>query len=75
MRPNSDFLNDLNRDPSGLQSLRPVSMWTPFDLSIVPASSSKMPEFRDLRLPVLLHPWMLTDPKSIAAVIRELKAD
>ena len=75
MRPNSDFLNDLNRDPVGLQDLRPVSMWTPFDLMILPASSSKMPEFRNVRLPVLLHPWMLTDLKSIEAVIRELKAD
>ena len=75
MRPNSDFLNDLNRDPVGLQSLGPVSIWTPFDLSVVPAASSKMPEFRDVRLPVLLHPWMLTDTKSITAVIRELKAD
>ncbi|HWR02098.1 MAG TPA: alpha/beta fold hydrolase [Chlorobaculum sp.] len=75
MRPNSDFLKELNRDPAGLRSLRPVSMWTPFDLSIVPATSSKMPEFRDVRLPVLLHPWMLTDSKSIAAVIRELKRE
>jgi triacylglycerol lipase len=75
MRPNSDFLKDLNRAPVGLQGLRPVSMWTPFDLMILPASSSKMPEFREVRLPVLLHPWMLTDSKSIATVIRELQAD
>jgi triacylglycerol lipase len=75
MRPNSAFLNDLNHDPAVLRNLRPVSMWTPFDLSVVPAASSRMQEFRDVRLPVLLHPWMLTDTKSIASVIRELKAD
>jgi triacylglycerol lipase len=75
MRPNSDFINDLNRDPAGLQSLGPVSIWTPFDLSIVPADSSKIPGFRDVRLPVLLHPWMLTSRRSIEAVVRELKGE
>ncbi|NTW52863.1 MAG: alpha/beta fold hydrolase [Chlorobiaceae bacterium] len=75
MRPNSDFINDLNRNAGSLDSLTPVSIWTPFDLSIVPAESSKMEEFRDVRIPVLLHPWMLTDPKSIEVVIRELKAE
>ncbi|NTU59298.1 MAG: alpha/beta fold hydrolase [Chlorobiaceae bacterium] len=72
MRPGSDFLNDLNRDAGILKSLRPVSMWTPFDLSIVPATSSIMPGFTEVRLPVLLHPWMLTNRRSIDVVVREL---
>lgn len=40
MRPGSAFLTELNRDLSALHHLQFTSLWTPFDLTIVPAMSS-----------------------------------
>ena len=40
MRPGSSFLTELNRDLSALHHLQFTSLWTPFDLTIVPAMSS-----------------------------------
>ena len=74
MRPNSDFLNELNQDISTLQKIHFTSIWTPRDLTIVPASSSRMKIGRSIEIPVFLHPWMLTDRRSIEAVARELAA-
>ncbi len=74
MRPQSDFLQDLNRDVEILERLNYTSIWTPFDLMIVPAKSSQMPVGREEILPVGLHPWMLTDKRSLAVVAQELAA-
>ncbi|NET73388.1 MAG: alpha/beta fold hydrolase, partial [Sphaerospermopsis sp. SIO1G2] len=42
MQPNSDFLNDLNSDVDMLKKLNFTSIWTPYDLMIIPAKSSRM---------------------------------
>lgn len=73
LRPGSDFLIDLQQGAHLLESIATVSIWTPFDLMIVPAVSSRMPSWKEIRLSVLLHPWMLSDRTSVDAVIRELK--
>jgi triacylglycerol lipase len=72
MRPGSDFLEDLNRDDTWLKQLNVTTMWTPYDLMIVPASSSQIPNVKEVVLPVSLHPWMLTDSRSIQAVVEAL---
>ena len=72
MRPNSPFLQDLNRDVRVLQQLNFTSMWTPFDLIIIPANSSQLPVGREVVLPVPTHPWMLTDTRSIKVVTQAL---
>ena len=72
LRPGSDFLNDLNRDLQVLDELDPVSIWTPFDLMVVPAGSSRLPSWREIRINVPLHSLMLRDRKCIDAVLREL---
>lgn len=72
MRPDSTFLQDLNRDAAMLEQLNFTSIWTPFDLMIVPASSSQMPVGQEVQVPVLNHAWMLTDSRSLQAVAATL---
>lgn len=72
MRPESTFLQDLNRDAAMLEKLNFTSIWTPFDLMIVPANSSKMPVGREVQVPVLYHDWMPVDTRSLEAVVAAL---
>src|SRR4028119_1189236 len=72
MQPASKLIQDLNQDAAMLDQLNYTSIWTPFDLIIVPAKSSQMPVGREVIVPVLLHSWMLTDPRSIQAVVEAL---
>ncbi|WP_066424051.1 triacylglycerol lipase [Anabaena sp. 4-3] len=72
MRPNSEFLRELNQDAMMLQQLNFTSIWTPYDLMIVPTNSSKMPLGREVIIPVALHSWMLTDSRCIASVAAAL---
>jgi triacylglycerol lipase len=40
------------------------TVWTPYDLMILPAKSSQLPGARsDLRVPVAMHRFMLSDPR------------
>lgn len=75
MRPGSPFLADLNRDGHTLEAVGVASVWTPFDLMIVPATSSRLPIGRTLRLPVALHPWLLTNRRSVRAIADLLDAE
>ncbi|MDZ7968339.1 MAG: triacylglycerol lipase [Nostoc sp. DedSLP03] len=72
MRPDSIFLKDLNSDAVMLGQLDFTSIWTPYDLMIVPANSSQMPVGSQVIVPVTLHPWMLTDPRSLRVVTAAL---
>ena len=75
MRPDSIFLKDLNSDAVMLGQLNFTSIWTPYDLMIVPANSSQMSVGSEIIVPVALHPWMLTDPRSLAVVKAALAED
>jgi triacylglycerol lipase len=68
MRPDSKFLQDLNRDVSMLERINFTSIWTPFDLMIVPANSSQLPVGQDLKIWAATHPLMLQDQRSLKAV-------
>ncbi|MBE7382174.1 MAG: alpha/beta fold hydrolase [Leptolyngbya sp. SIO1E4] len=72
MRPNSSFLQDLNASVHELEPVEFTSVWTPNDLMIVPAKSSQLPVGQTIQLPILLHPWMLTDERSLATVAQVL---
>jgi triacylglycerol lipase len=74
MRPDSLFLKDLNSDVAMLRQLDFTSIWTPYDLMIVPANSSQMPLGREVIVPSRLHPWMLKDSRCLAAVAEALSA-
>lgn len=64
MRPNSQFIQDLNQDAKELLSKLNFSIIsTPFDLMIIPSSSSKMSIGKEFDLPVLTHHWMKTDER------------
>lgn len=73
MRPNSEFMNDLNKDIHVLNQVDVVSIWTPFDLSIIPATSSSISIGKEIKVNVLLHPLMLRNKQSIDAIIEEIK--
>lgn len=68
MRPNSKFLGDLNRDCGILEQAGFVSIWTRFDLMIVPARSSVLPVGRSIQVGVLTHPLMVNDRRVLRLV-------
>lgn len=68
MRPDSPFLKDLNSSLQDLAQVEFTSLWTPYDLMILPAHSSKLPLGRVLQLPILAHPLMVTDERVLAAI-------
>lgn len=68
MRPNSKFLGDLNRDCGILEQAGFVSIWTRFDLMIVPARSSVLPVGRSIQVGVLAHPLMVNDRRVLRLV-------
>ncbi len=74
MRPNSALLRDLNTDVEMLSRINFTSIWTPYDMMIVPASSSKMSVGDNFTVPVLVHAWMLKDEKSLSAIATVLSA-
>jgi triacylglycerol lipase len=57
-----------------LKQLNFTSIWTPYDLMIVPANSSRLPLGTEVIIPSRLHPWMLTDSRCLAAVGEALTA-
>lgn len=66
MRPNSEFLQDLNRDAAEiLGKLDFTSIWTPYDLMILPASSSEIGMGTQIQIPVALHAGMVKDARTL----------
>ena len=69
MRPDSLLLTKLEADPDPFGKVEVSCFYTPYDLMIVPATSSLLSKARETRqFPVLMHHLMLTDPAVIAAV-------
>jgi triacylglycerol lipase len=75
MRPGSDFLKDLNRDAAVLDRIQLTTIRTPFDLMIIPSSSSELAAARSIRLNVAAHPLMVRDRRVLAWVHRLLVAE
>lgn len=74
MRSHSSLLQDLNRDGEEmLARINFTTIWTPFDLMIVPAQSSLMSVGKQIKLNVLLHPWMLWDGRCLDVVAHALR--
>ncbi len=68
MRPGSDLLQDLNSTLAELKQVQFTSLWTPYDLMILPAHSSRLPVGQMGTIPALAHPLMLRDRRSLEAV-------
>jgi triacylglycerol lipase len=72
MRPGSEFLHALESDPQGFGGVEVVSMWTPLDLMIIPASSGALAGSAQHKFWVPLHPLMPAAAKVIDAVAEAL---
>ena len=72
LRPGSAFLRDLNSDVHVLDHVRFTTMWTPLDLMILPAASSRMPVGSETKIWVPLHPLMVWLPSCHRAVAAAL---
>lgn len=74
MRPTSAFLRDLNSTLAvDLAQVQFTSLWTPWDLMILPATSSRLPVGQMAQFPVVAHPLMLRDRRVLAAVATALE--
>jgi triacylglycerol lipase len=67
MRPGSRFLERLNGDLTVYQKVAFSSLWTPFDLTIVPAISSWMPIGEIVTIVSPFHRTMILDPRVLHA--------
>ncbi|MEB3161111.1 MAG: triacylglycerol lipase [Synechocystis sp.] len=73
MRWQSELLQDLNQDYQALLSALQVTvLWTPFDLMILPPSSSQLEIGEEIVLPVPVHAWMVSDRRCLEAVEKAL---
>lgn len=70
MRPGSDFLSRLNADLSPLEQIAFTSIWTPLDLTIVPADHSALPVGKMVPILSPFHPTLPNDPR----IVREIAA-
>ncbi|MCB9595701.1 MAG: alpha/beta fold hydrolase [Sandaracinaceae bacterium] len=69
MRPGSQLLVELEADEDPWGEVEVHSVWTPYDLMILPAGSSRLAQSHaehELRVP--MHRWMITDRRAIATV-------
>jgi len=70
---NSPLLRELNADAAVLDQLRFTSVWTPLDLMILPAGSSRMTGARDVMLWVVAHPLMVWEPRCLRRIVALLR--
>ena len=73
MRPESEFIHNLNVDLSALAERRFVSLWTPLDLSVVPPSHSELPVGESRRVFGIAHALMPVNRRVWRAVEEALR--
>ncbi|HJL18639.1 MAG TPA: alpha/beta fold hydrolase [Sandaracinaceae bacterium LLY-WYZ-13_1] len=74
MRPGSPLLADLASDEDPWGEVEVHSIWTPWDLMIVPPRSSRLRGARgEHRIGVPLHRWMIRHPEAVSTVVRVLR--
>ena len=74
MRRGSSFLRDLAKDDATLSRVKFTTFHTPLDLVVVPASSAKMPQARNIRVWASLHPSFILEKRCIRSVAAALKS-
>ena len=72
MRPGSGFLETLNSGTQILEKMDFTSLWTPYDLVILPASSSVMDCAKNIQVAVPWHDWMVRLPNALKALSQAL---
>lgn len=68
MAPGSPLLADLARDDDPFGDVDVHCVWTPYDLMIVPPSSSRLAAAEEHRLPLWRHGSMIEDRRAIERV-------
>lgn len=75
MRPESPLIAELRSDRQPWGEVEVHTMWTPYDLMIVPPRSSQLPcATSDHCIPIALHRWMITHPRALERVVSILSA-
>ena len=74
MRPDSEFLRDLNSDIGVLDKVKFTSIRTPLDLMILPSTSSRTEVGHNIEIWVAIHPFLVWSPRSIKTVATLLKS-
>lgn len=74
MRPNSRFLRSLESSASRLNSTPCYSYWTPFDLMILPATSSVWDKAENIKIYSLCHPFMVRHKEIIADMLTKVES-
>ncbi|MEM6326307.1 MAG: alpha/beta fold hydrolase [Bacteroidota bacterium] len=72
MRPGSDLLNDLEQDAEVLEQVQFASLWTPYDLTVLPGASGDIGAGSE-QVDVKLHRLMLYDEGVAGRVIELLR--
>lgn len=75
LRPNSDFLRDLNADAEQLASITFSSIWTPLDLMIVPSFNCRFQVGKNLAVWTLQHQGLVTGRRGIGAIAKVLTSN
>jgi triacylglycerol lipase len=74
MRPKSELIAALDADPDPWGACEVHTLWTPYDLMIVPAKSSRLPKVaHEHVIPVALHRWMITDRRALSEIVTILR--
>lgn len=74
MRQQSKFLAELEENDHRIaQHCRPLSLWTPLDLMILPQNSSIWPIANNEQMLVSMHPNMIRAPKILNRVTKHVK--
>jgi triacylglycerol lipase len=68
MCPGSDFLRSLSENLSVFKRVRLTSIWTPFDLVILPPTSSRVSFARNQSILMPAHPLMILSRRCLRAV-------
>jgi triacylglycerol esterase/lipase EstA (alpha/beta hydrolase family) len=72
MRPDSDFLRELNQRENPFGDTEVFSFWTPLDSTVVPAESARLPGATERTFLVPMHQLMLGSPAVISATLEAL---
>ena len=68
MRPASSLLSSLNENLDELRGVHFTSVWTPFDLMVLPARSSCMDLGKNTRVWSVAHALMILEPRCLRLV-------
>lgn len=71
----SPFLRALNADDTPWRTIPLHAYWTPLDLMVVPAVSSRWEAARTTRVLCPVHPWMARNRVVIADIVRRMQGE